>query len=373
MRAALSELRNRIYDAVFEPGLWLEVLRETEDLSGAAGSSMTVYEAGVPLRHVSTALTSPLLDRFIGEGLWRTSCGIDHSHRPPASGFVRIAGRHPSEFLAFDAQHALWAESGLSIQVEAIIAMANDHLLAVTFAWRKSEATVSQSYLDTLASVHPDLVRSVGMAVRLTLEADLQSLATLAGLGVPAALLTASGRIWAANGLFGALNNLFALPSSERPRVLDRVVDALLHSALVELLSPNGAGQGEGNVRSVAVPATESRPPTVMHLVLLASSKPALFSFGRVLLLVSPLSRSDPIMSPAIVSGLFNLTPSEAKLALWLATGGSLKAGAARFGITEKSARTYLERIFRKTRTASQAELKLLLNSGPISRLCRNI
>ncbi|TPL83544.1 LuxR family transcriptional regulator [Mesorhizobium sp. B2-3-12] len=63
------------------------------------------------------------------------------------------------------------------------------------------------------------------------------------------------------------------------------------------------------------------------------------------------------------VRGLFDLTSAEARLAAALASGRTLKEAAASSKITVKTCRTYLERIFSKTRTRQQSELVALLKS----------
>ncbi|TPM24857.1 helix-turn-helix transcriptional regulator [Mesorhizobium sp. B2-3-4] len=69
------------------------------------------------------------------------------------------------------------------------------------------------------------------------------------------------------------------------------------------------------------------------------------------------------------VRALFDLTPSEARLAAGLVSGRSLKEIAASGGITVKTGRTYLERIFAKTATRQQSELVALLkNTEPLRR-----
>lgn len=65
-----------------------------------------------------------------------------------------------------------------------------------------------------------------------------------------------------------------------------------------------------------------------------------------------------------MLSGLFDLTPAEARLAVELASGHSVQEAAMEIGIAVKSARTYLERIFRKTETSRQSELVALLKSA---------
>lgn len=60
---------------------------------------------------------------------------------------------------------------------------------------------------------------------------------------------------------------------------------------------------------------------------------------------------------------LHGLTSSESRLAMALTAGLTLQQAAERQGITVKSARTYLERIFSKTGTARQSQLVALLGN----------
>jgi DNA-binding CsgD family transcriptional regulator len=57
----------------------------------------------------------------------------------------------------------------------------------------------------------------------------------------------------------------------------------------------------------------------------------------------------------------FGLTPSEARLALHLITGETLRSAAAELHISYETARTQLKSIFSKTGTCRQAELVLVI------------
>src|SRR5262249_5329397 len=57
----------------------------------------------------------------------------------------------------------------------------------------------------------------------------------------------------------------------------------------------------------------------------------------------------------------FGLTPAEARLALQLVAGETLRAAAAKLGITYETARTELKNIFNKTGTCRQAELVIVI------------
>jgi DNA-binding CsgD family transcriptional regulator len=65
-----------------------------------------------------------------------------------------------------------------------------------------------------------------------------------------------------------------------------------------------------------------------------------------------------------VLTGLFDLTPAEAKFAALLTSGRSVKEASKAVGVTERSGRTYLSRIFAKTGTHRQGELIALLGAS---------
>jgi DNA-binding CsgD family transcriptional regulator len=57
----------------------------------------------------------------------------------------------------------------------------------------------------------------------------------------------------------------------------------------------------------------------------------------------------------------FGLTPAEARLALHLVAGETLRSAEVKLSITYETARTQLKDIFRKTGTCRQAELVVVI------------
>ena len=64
------------------------------------------------------------------------------------------------------------------------------------------------------------------------------------------------------------------------------------------------------------------------------------------------------------VAVLYGLKPTEARLAVAIASGASIKEAAIRLGMTEQTARTYVKRILQKTGVRRQADLVQLITSG---------
>ncbi|MBV1688905.1 helix-turn-helix transcriptional regulator [Novosphingobium sp. G106] len=67
--------------------------------------------------------------------------------------------------------------------------------------------------------------------------------------------------------------------------------------------------------------------------------------------------RARPRASVALVGTLFGLAPAEARLAILLGEGLTLREAASRMGITENSVRTYCKSIFQKTGVGRQADI----------------
>jgi len=72
---------------------------------------------------------------------------------------------------------------------------------------------------------------------------------------------------------------------------------------------------------------------------------------------------ADLIMDESIdrLRSHFGLTPAEARLALHLVTGETLRSAAIKLNITYETARSSLKKIFKKTETCRQAELLLAI------------
>src|SRR5262249_15758803 len=72
---------------------------------------------------------------------------------------------------------------------------------------------------------------------------------------------------------------------------------------------------------------------------------------------------ADLIMDESIdrLRAHFRLTPAEARLALHLVTGETLRSAAAKLSISYQMARTHLKKIFNKTGTCRQTHLVVVI------------
>lgn len=129
--------------------------------------------------------------------------------------------------------------------------------------------------------------------------------------------------------------------------------------------SADGSMPGTGG--SMLLP-TNQKPSKHKRLVLSVAPFYNTQAYGlaaerRAVIMISEVTPQIQDGFEGHVGKLFNLTPAEARLAAGLVSGHSIKQTAANAGITVKTGRTYLERIFAKTGARQQSELVALLKS----------
>jgi DNA-binding CsgD family transcriptional regulator len=110
-----------------------------------------------------------------------------------------------------------------------------------------------------------------------------------------------------------------------------------------------------------ALPRLSGARPLVVDGITQPTALQSLHSSAVVLLLLTDL---DQMALPPmrLLSDLFELTRTEAELAIQLCSGKSLRNAADELSITEGYARQRLKSILQKTRTSRQAELMILLS-----------
>ena len=183
---------------------------------------------------------------------------------------------------------------------------------------------------------------------------------TVNSRGVVQAQTTTAEKLLAqSDGLCLAQGRLQAVNPKE-DRHLESILFTALKTASNDLDSLGRSAMGG------EVCITRRPPRKPLHLVITpfqASSEVFHSHPSALIFLVDPESRTPP--RGALLRRLFGLTPSEAKLAEFLAEGHDVKCCAERMRITEASARFVLKRIFQKTSVKSQSALMRLTLSLP--------
>jgi DNA-binding CsgD family transcriptional regulator len=353
-------LVGRIYEAAAEPDVWPSVLH---DIGGSVDA-------------VAGALLAAHSDRWVG---WRcstgTPSGIDEYLRSDAPTRSQVTTRLVQANRAgFVPDQALLAEAawladplmteyataaGLHHAAATAIHLPTGDLVVVHLHRRTGLPAFDAGELARLDVFRPHLARAAMLAVRWRLERLRAAAEALALVGLPAAMVDLNGRVLVANKLLEDMSSWTVWLPGDRIALLDTAANTLLRRAVSELRDPVAP-----SVRSIPIKATATTDAAVAHVVPATGRARDLFNGAFGVLVITPVSASS---APAagILQALFDLTPSEVRVAQGIAEGLSLDQMAARHSVTIETVRAQAKAVFAKTGTNRQAQVAALLVGLP--------
>lgn len=171
-------------------------------------------------------------------------------------------------------------------------------------------------------------------------------------IGLAAAVLGPRGQPLAVNRLFEKLMPGVARERGERLTLADAAADALFAEALARPLAPSAADP----VRLIPIRGRAERPPMIVHVVPLRGTAYEIFTGAAGILIVTPL-KPQAAPDAAVLQGLFDLTPAEARVARGIGEGLTVEAIAEAFGLSRETIRSQLKAVLGKTGAGRQADL----------------
>lgn len=369
--ATVLELVGLIYDAAIESSLWPRFLEKFAETIHAGTTSLLWYDFSRLHGSVSSSVRS---DPMVINDYEKYYCSMDvwadgwrHSSK---SGMVvlgeqlcpeekMVRSEFYNDFMTrFDAHHA----------VGGCILRDSDSMGAVS-ALRSKDLGSFQEELQLFQVLMPHLERALRIHQRIFQLQNRMDAATDAFDRLPVAILIVNreGRIILANAMAqgilkdrDGLCTINGVISTSRNRD-SRKLEKAIHEA-AKTFRENGTHPGD----TVGV----DRPSLRRPYVVLVTPRPreglkVHQNDGEAILFITdPEARTE--VSAEALERIFNLTPSEGKLAALLATGRSIEDVADELLITRQTARTHVKRIFEKTSTHRQGQLiRLLLTSVP--------
>ncbi len=138
-----------------------------------------------------------------------------------------------------------------------------------------------------------------------------------------------------------------------------RSADTSALTAIIDGATRTGIGKGNAAVDALALPrgddtsplAVVAEPLSPAHADRLGQTQ----EHGAILFVSEAESASRP--PPARLAAVYGLTPAEAQVAAYLASGEGVPAAAAELGITVNTAKTHLKAVFEKVGVTRQAQL----------------
>lgn len=211
----------------------------------------------------------------------------------------------------------------------------------------------TEEEVSRLNTLRPHLSRAALIASRLGLERARSVGQALDQLGLPVAVVTASLKVvYAAESLLQS--GLVQVGARDR-LIFSTTVSTSAFSVIAESIA---ARQSYGS--SFALAAADGRAPTIAHVLPLCGSARDVFTGGISVIILTPIQHGVAA-SARLLAGLFDLTPTEARVAAELSKGVGVPSVSKELALSRETVRTHLKRVFDKLGVSSQAEMAALL------------
>ena len=261
----------------------------------------------------------------------------------------------PEEWEADPIRRELWAPQGLGWGVATHLPMPTGESIIIHAERDGVRGPYERSFIDELDRLRPHLARATLMSSRLAFERASGAVDALGMMGLPAAVLDALGRLFVANSAFDALVPSVFLDRQTGVELARPGLNLLFRGAFEAATTDPGA-----TPLSLPLPARDGQPPMILHLVPVRGAGRDVFSRASVVLFVTPVVVTD-VPTAEVIQGLFDLTPTEARVARSLGRGETVAEIATGNGVAQPTVRNQIREIFAKTGVNRQADLVGLL------------
>ncbi|HXW73062.1 MAG TPA: helix-turn-helix transcriptional regulator [Methylocella sp.] len=356
------KLVDQIYESAFVPELWPGALDAVAQVAKTRGCSLLITDGNATIWTASInnrAITSSI----VNEGwFWRgqiTARLVGACHAGFLTEFDVLS---PEELDQEPIYRDFFRPQGIGWSVGTAIPIPTGENVCFIMTRRIERGPFERSVIAKLDGLRPHLARSALLSARLQLERARMATDTLAALGLPALVLNAQGKVLAANQLIEALSGYIHWRAQDRISLKDKAADQLLGDAIAAI-------DTEGDsVRSFPVRDAGVEAMMVAHIIPMRLSARDIFVRCAAALVLTPvaLPQAPPV---ELVQSLFDLTPSEARVARSLASGKTVDDIASDCGTSLNTVRTHVRSVLEKTGCNRQTDVVALLTTISPARL----
>ncbi|MER8583391.1 YadA-like family protein [Mesorhizobium sp. M0895] len=198
---------DRIYEAAFAAELWPGALEATSAITRSASGSMFMISDHSPLRAIGEAQAEPLIDAFMAD--WKFPESVQRMCSTQPASFVRVDDFMTGEEIERDPIYAWARKFGFGSPVCTSISLPSGELVLFVFQRWLKDGKYDQAAIDLLNGLRPHLARAGLVAGRLGLERARTAVSVLSEIGLPAAVMSGSGRVLTANRLLEDMADVF--------------------------------------------------------------------------------------------------------------------------------------------------------------------
>jgi len=355
-----EELVGRIYEAAMDPELWPSVIHDVGQYGDAVAGALLAARSDHWVGWRCSPGTPPGIDDYL------RSAAVTHSQLTPLLVQANRAGFVPDQdmmsddqWLADPAMTEYATAAGLHHAAATAIHVPTGDLVILHLHRRAGLPKFDSQTLAQLDAFRPHLARAALLAVRWRLGKVRAAAEALALVGLPAAIVDLRGRVLVANELIQKVASWTHWLPDDRIALVDKGANELLQRAISELRDPVAP-----SARSIPIKPTATTGAAVVHVVPVTGGTRDLFLGAFGILVITPVEVSG---SPAasILQALFDLTPSEVRVAQAIAEGVSLDRIASRHAVAIGTVRAQSKAVLSKTGLHSQAQVAALLAGLP--------
>ncbi len=352
-----NNLIDRIYECSFLPEQWPGVLDELAGLVDAQGGLMfAVHDQTV--NWTCSLSIRPVFQSYFNDG-WFTRCNRQQglfSRRDPTF-LVEHDFWSPKELEASPIHRDFFHPHGLGWSAGTTLVMPTGDRVVFSLERAYKRGPMEAGLVSLLNGLRAHLARAALISSRLNFHNAKSAADMLATIGLPAVILDEDGIAIDANALMIEQADVVPWQTQQRFTLSDPRTNDVLRAALLTLNRPN-----QRAVQSLPFKGAEGRAAMVIHLVPIRRCALDIFGRSHALLIMTPITarRTPPL---ELLCAMFNLTPSEARVARSLATGDSLDDIATSGGVSRNTVRCQLQQVLDKIGCSRQAEATALLSN----------
>ncbi|SMC99563.1 LuxR C-terminal-related transcriptional regulator [Rhizobium sp. RU36D] len=359
-----SDLTDRIYEAAILPELWPETCDLISQEMRSYSTAVITISPNEGLRWVSSPRIAEQMEIYEKSGLaQRTERPKIGLQLAPGS-FLRDIDLLAPEVLRSDPIRVELLEPiGLAWEMGAAFIEPSGTIMVFSLLAKTSDGPFDLQSLERANAIKGDLGRAAFLSTRLAFRQAQATTQTLAALGLPAAVVGATGDVMAMNDLMEGLAPRLTTLARNRLHFSDRQANAVFVTVLEQLRQENAPP-----CQSFPVAAQPDAPALVVHVVPVKRNARDIFTRSSAVVVVTPVGEVGP-PDLKVICGLFDLTRAEARVAQEITIGRSVEEVAASMGTTVATIRTQLKSVYRKTGVNRQSQLVALLSGmRPITR-----
>ncbi len=350
-------LVDQIYEAAAIPEQWPSVLERLAHMANADAVTILSVDKDGYGRYAATGAYKDAYGDYVVNGRDYENIRFERSLQRFPSAFSSDLELCTTDELDADPIYRDFVRPhGFSWTAGTVVPTPTSDIIVFDFARKMGAAPFEREAMHRLDRFRPELARAALLSHRLGLRSATNQATALQLVGLPAAVLGRMGKVLAVNAMFEELAPRIGSAAFGGVIFEDPETDALVSAAIAELRYEAGPV-----LRSIPVKATAEMPALVVHLVPVRRSAGDVFTRAEGLLIVTPVTMPEAPLTH-ILTGLFDLTPAEAKVARGIASGLNVESLAGTLNLSPATVRNQLNAVLSKTGTRRQAELTLLLS-----------